>query len=168
MSTRRAHDPVEIARLRHAVLAQGLVGIYYANRGLFLDRYRYGFDDPRYEPYWDEVRRLGIPVFWEILGTPLPTAESYLREIDRLNRWADHYPDIRCVLTHGIAPNFCKATSPTRWGVCRYAHCSTCTRTLSCLLVKQIRRARVLEGTYLSLPSIHNFSRLGASIYLLP
>jgi len=112
MSTRRAHDPVEIARLRHAVLAQGLVGIYYANRGLFLDRYRYGFDDPRYEPYWDEVRRLGIPVFWEILGTPLPTAESYLREIDRLNRWADHYPDIRCVLTHGIAPEFLQGNIP--------------------------------------------------------
>ncbi len=107
-----AHKPTEIARLRRAILDQGLIGIYYANRGLFPDRYRYGLDDRRYDPYWDEVRRLGIPVFWEILGTPLPTPHNYLREIERLNHWTDRFPDIRCVLTHGIAPDFLQGTVP--------------------------------------------------------
>jgi predicted TIM-barrel fold metal-dependent hydrolase len=107
-----AHTPAEIDRLRDAVRNLGLRGVYYADRGLFMERYRHSFEDPRYDPYWETVRELGIPVFWEIQGVPLPTREAYLDAIDRLNRWADRYPDIPSVLTHGIAPDDLEGNVP--------------------------------------------------------
>jgi predicted TIM-barrel fold metal-dependent hydrolase len=107
-----AHEPAEIARLRKAVLDQGLVGIYYANRGFFPDHYTHTLDDVCYDPFWEEVRRLRLPVFWEILGVPTATPANYLREIDRLNRWADRHPGIPSVLTHGIDPAFLRGNVP--------------------------------------------------------
>lgn len=101
-----AHTQPEMDRLRHAVQELGLRGVYYATRGHFPDHYRHRFDDPQLDPYWETVRELGIPVFWEIQGIPLPSQEFYLAEIDRLNRWCDRYSDIPCVLTHGIAPEY--------------------------------------------------------------
>ena len=107
-----AHTPEESARLTRAVRELGLRGVYYATRGLLLDGYRRGFDDPAFDPYWQSVRSLGVPVFWEILGVPLPTREAYLREIDRLDRWCARYPDVPCVLTHGIAPDYLGVDTP--------------------------------------------------------
>ena len=99
-----AHTESELAELAHAVNDLGLRGLYYANRGLILDCYRHGFDDPRYAPLWELVRSLGVPVFWEIQGVPRHTPETFLAEVDRLNRWCDRYPDIQSVLTHGLSP----------------------------------------------------------------
>lgn len=107
-----ADTPAERERLTCAVRRLGLRGVYYANRGLLPDRYAHGFDDPRFAPYWETVRALGIPVFWEIQGVPLPTRDAYLGEIDRLNRWCDRYPDIPAVLTHGIAPDYLQGNPP--------------------------------------------------------
>lgn len=108
----QAHRREEVARLTHAVREFGLRGVYYANRGLFTERYRHGFDDPRFDPYWAMVQELGIPVFWEIQGVPLPTREAYLHEIERLNRWCDRYPSVPCVLTHGISPEYLRGNTP--------------------------------------------------------
>jgi predicted TIM-barrel fold metal-dependent hydrolase len=104
--------PEESERLRSAVRDLGLRGIYYANRGLIADGYRRGFDDPSFDPYWETVRSLGIPIFWEILGTPMPTTENHLRELDRLDRWLVRWWDIPCVLTHGFAPDYLAGTIP--------------------------------------------------------
>ena len=107
-----AHTPAEIDRLKDAVRNLGLRGVYFANRGFFTERYQHSFEDPKYDPYWETVHELGIPVFWEIQGVPLPTREAYLEAIDRLNRWADRYPDIPSVLTHGIAPDYLEGNIP--------------------------------------------------------
>jgi len=108
----QAHTQAEQDRLTHAIRELGLRGIYYANRGLFVERYARAFDDPSFDPYWETVRSLRIPVFWEIQGVPLPTPENYLREIDRLNRWCERWPDIPSALTHGIAPDYLQGTIP--------------------------------------------------------
>lgn len=107
-----AHTERERRELRRAIEDLGLRGLYYANRGLFLDRYAYGLDDPKYGPFWEDVAALGIPVFWEIIGTPMPTDETYLRELDRLNNWCARYPGIPCLLTHGIAPEHLAGNLP--------------------------------------------------------
>ena len=63
------------------------------------------FDDTLFDPFWEEVRGLSIPVFWEIVGIPDPANPDHLlREIERLNRWADRWPDIPGVWTHGFTP----------------------------------------------------------------
>jgi predicted TIM-barrel fold metal-dependent hydrolase len=101
-----AASDAEIARLRHAVTRLGLRGLYYANRALITSGYTRAFDDAAFDPLWDTVRELGIPVFWEIVGIPDPNNPQHLlREIDRLNRWASRWPTIPGVWTHGFAPD---------------------------------------------------------------
>lgn len=99
-----AGTEAECERLRHAIEDLGLSGVYYANRGLIASNYRYGLDDEVFDPYWETLRSLGVPVFWELQGVPYPTAPTYLEQVERLNRWCDRYPDIPCLLTHGVTP----------------------------------------------------------------
>jgi len=96
----------QIDKLRHAIRDLGLRGPYYANRALIMASYANLFDDPVFHPLWEEVRGLRIPVFWEIVGVPDPTdMEHLVREIERLNRWAERWPSIPGVWTHGFAPD---------------------------------------------------------------
>ena len=88
---------------------QSLVAI---ERGFIAGGYRHAIDDPALDPYWETVRSLGIPIFWEILGTPMPTPGNYLRELDRLDRWLQRYPDVPCVLTHGFSPDLLDGAIP--------------------------------------------------------
>ncbi len=99
----RADSLPEIDRVSYAVREQGLRGLYYANRALMMADYARMFDDPTFDPFWEEVRDLGIPVFWEIVGIPDPA--DMLPEIARLNRWALRWPNIPGVWTHGFAPD---------------------------------------------------------------
>jgi predicted TIM-barrel fold metal-dependent hydrolase len=89
----------EIEGLRRAVQELGMRGLYYANRALIMADYARMFDDGAFDPLWEEVRGLRIPVFWEIVGVG-----ELLGEIERLNRWARRWPDIPGVWTHGFAP----------------------------------------------------------------
>jgi predicted TIM-barrel fold metal-dependent hydrolase len=101
-----ADTDMEIARLRRAVQQQGMRGLYYANRALITAGYQRMFDDPAFDLFWETVRSLGIPVFWEVVGIPDPNNPDHLlREIQRLNRWAARWSEIRGVWTHGFAPD---------------------------------------------------------------
>ena len=52
-------------------------------------------------------------MFWEIVGIPDPNnQDDLLREIQRLNRWATRWPDIRGVWTHGFAPDLLERMPP--------------------------------------------------------
>ncbi len=95
----------ESERLTHAIRELGLRGIYYTNSELILDGHRHRFDDPVFDGYWETVQALGIPVFWAILGVPMPTDENYLEEIDRLDRWTRKWPGVPSLLTHGFSPS---------------------------------------------------------------
>lgn len=107
-----AATPQECDRLTHAIRDLGLRGVYFANRGFIAGGYRHAIDDAALDPYWETVRALGIPIFWEILGTPMPTTETYLRELKRLDGWLARYSDIPCVLTHGFSPDLLSGTIP--------------------------------------------------------
>jgi predicted TIM-barrel fold metal-dependent hydrolase len=103
----------EIARLRAAVTELGMRGLYYANRALITTGYRWMFDDPVFDPFWETVRDLRIPVFWEVVGVPDPNdPEHVLSEIARLNRWASRWPTIPGVWTHGFAPDLVARMPP--------------------------------------------------------
>jgi predicted TIM-barrel fold metal-dependent hydrolase len=101
-----AHTLKQIEKLRHTIRDLGLRGVYYANRALITASYAQMFDDPLFDPFWEEVRGLRIPVFWEIVGVPHPANQDHLlSEIERLNRWAERWPTIPGVWTHGFAPD---------------------------------------------------------------
>jgi predicted TIM-barrel fold metal-dependent hydrolase len=108
----RADSDAELRKLRRAIVDQGLKGLYYANRGFFFDAFRRNFDDPAFEPFWELVRELRIPVFWEFFAVPTVSDENHQRELARLNRWADRYPDIPSIYTHGIDPRYLLGAMP--------------------------------------------------------
>lgn len=100
-----AHRDEQIKKLRRAIRELGLKGLYYANRGLLTSGYQHMFDDPIFDPFWEEVESLGIPIFWEIAGVPNPNDQTLLlAEIERLNCWADRWRRIPGVWTHGFSP----------------------------------------------------------------
>jgi predicted TIM-barrel fold metal-dependent hydrolase len=107
-----ADDPAEIRSLCAAVRELGLRGLYYANRSFYFSGYDRYFDHPAYHVFWEAVRDLGIPVFWELAGVPVSNQENYVREIARLNTWAERYPDIPSILTHGISPAYLEGNIP--------------------------------------------------------
>ena len=127
-----AHTNAQIARLRRAVNELGLRGLYYANRALITTGYAQMFDDPIFDPFWEEVRGLGIPVFWEIVGIPDPNdPDDLLREIERLNRWAERWPRSTAFGRTASRPS-CWSGCPRRWRRCWAASNSwsrSCTRS---------------------------------------
>lgn len=109
----RADQPSELEDLREAARGQGLRGLYYANRGLLWDPRVRPFDAPCFEPLWDLVAELKLPVFWELFGIPAWTNDNFLIEIDRLVRWQARHPAIRSILTHGLyAPHVLAPPEP--------------------------------------------------------
>ena len=98
----KADTPEEMADLHRSVYERGLRGLYYETNAFFLTGYRDHFDDPRFAPFWDEVRRLGLVVFMDLRAVPLPTAANYLEQIRRLDRWLQRYPEVPTVLPVGF------------------------------------------------------------------
>jgi len=95
-----AYQDDQVATLKHAVEKLGMKGLYYTLAAFFRNGYAKYFDDPKYHPFWDEVRRLKIPVFWVFLAkTPLG---DFTHEMGCFRRWLERYPDIPSVLVHGM------------------------------------------------------------------
>ncbi len=90
-----------IAKLERAIKEQGLIGLQF----MPFHRPLYGlsakWDGPDFDPYWEAVRSLGIPVFFTIGGgRGLP---EYLEELRGLRRWMERYPEVPVVKTHGFS-----------------------------------------------------------------
>jgi predicted TIM-barrel fold metal-dependent hydrolase len=104
----RADEDGQIDELRRGVQDLGLKALYYATPRFFEVDYRRHIDDARYNAFWDEVRALGIPVFWDITGSPEPELrgsspfERYMAQMRRFAAWLENAPDIQCVLVHGV------------------------------------------------------------------
>ncbi len=104
----RADSPEEIKKLRKGVIEQGLKALYYANERFFETGFSINFDDERFNGFWSEVRDLGLPVFWDITaiyekGEYISSAyERFMKQMLRLEGWHKRFPEIPCILVHGI------------------------------------------------------------------
>jgi predicted TIM-barrel fold metal-dependent hydrolase len=92
----------EILELRRAVKDLGLRALHFQVESFFVYDYRDNLDDAKFNPFWEEVERLGIPVLWNIRPTSGPRRESYVDQIRRLGVWARRWPRIPSVFTHGV------------------------------------------------------------------
>jgi predicted TIM-barrel fold metal-dependent hydrolase len=101
-----ADQEKEIRRLRAAIEDLGLSGLYFHTELFFMDDWRDTILSPKLDPLWQEVRRLGIPIFWDTWNSRQNSAEDYLAEAERLARWAARYPEIISVFTHGLTVEF--------------------------------------------------------------
>ncbi len=92
----------ERARLEHAVKTLGLKGLYFEVEALAFTDWSNQLDDVIFEPLWETVRRLEVPVFWYLYTSHRDLFPNYLDQVRRLDRWAQMHPDIPSVYTHGI------------------------------------------------------------------
>ena len=98
-----ASDPQHaVESVRRAVEDQGLVGLQFLPPQLDLYNIDGPWDGEEFQPFWDGVAELGIPVFFSLKPRRDPSEESYSRELETLARWTGRYPDVRVVMTHGI------------------------------------------------------------------
>lgn len=99
-----ANTPDELESLERAVLVQGCKGLYFSVELFAFDGYVDHIDDTKFEPLWDMVRKLEIPLFWYLDPRKQDRVASFMSCIAEANRWAEAHPDIPAVLTHGPVP----------------------------------------------------------------
>ena len=92
----------QAARLEHAIEVLGLRGLYFEVEALAFTGWVQQLDDAKFEPLWETVRRLGVPVFWYLYTSRRDRFACYMDQVRRLDRWAKAHPDIPSVYTHGI------------------------------------------------------------------
>ena len=97
----RIDQPGQIRALDRAIDELGLRGLSFQTGNIQGLGRTEPLDDPGFFPFWDRVREMGIPVFWNIT-TREPGREAYLAEHAAFGRWLERYPEITSVYTHGI------------------------------------------------------------------
>jgi len=97
-----AYKKREQERLRYAIEELGLKGLYFYVEGYYVTNFRENFMDEKYADFWGMVRFLQIPVFWSLYTSRINQIEDFREQCKRLSRFAEEYPDIRSVITHGI------------------------------------------------------------------
>jgi predicted TIM-barrel fold metal-dependent hydrolase len=99
----RANEPEQIDAMRRAVLELGLTALYFECNGYGKSDYQNHLDDAKYNPFWEEVQSLDIPVLWDIRVAVRRTSHpAYMEEVMRLRKLIKRFPKIRHVLTHGV------------------------------------------------------------------
>lgn len=97
----RVDDAEQFHALDMAIHDLGLHALWFNTGSLGMHRRDETIDDPAFRMFWARVAEMGIPVFWNVTsGTPGP--EAYLAELAAFGRWLERYPEIPCVLTHGL------------------------------------------------------------------
>ncbi len=91
-----------IAKIDKAVNKGGLSGIQFLPAQMNHYNLNDSWDSPEFQPFWDGIADLKIPVFFTLKERADPKQDSYLNEVKTLLRWMERYPDMTVVLTHGI------------------------------------------------------------------
>jgi predicted TIM-barrel fold metal-dependent hydrolase len=95
-----AYQDTEIARLKDQIGRLKMRGLYFTTTGLFRSGYKPMHSDKAFDPFWEEVERLNIPVSWvQSSKSPVGTYEDELRHLEII---IGKFPKIRHVLVHGI------------------------------------------------------------------
>jgi predicted TIM-barrel fold metal-dependent hydrolase len=87
--------------LDRAINEQGLHALWFQSSNLRQHGRQEPVDDPVFEPFWDHVRDIGIPVFW-LVTSVTPGRDSYMVELAAFRRWVEKYPEIPVLFTHGL------------------------------------------------------------------
>ena len=94
----------QIARIERAVLEHGFKGLYFSVEPFSVTQAAAPLDEARFDPLWKRIRELEIPLFWYIDDRAADRAAKFLERVEELHRWAEKYPEITSVITHGLVP----------------------------------------------------------------
>jgi predicted TIM-barrel fold metal-dependent hydrolase len=99
-----SYRPEQIARIERAVLEHGFKGLYFSVEPFSVRQAAAPLDEACFDPLWKRIRELEIPLFWYIDDRAADRAASFLERVEELHRWAEKYPEITSVITHGLVP----------------------------------------------------------------
>jgi predicted TIM-barrel fold metal-dependent hydrolase len=88
----------QLDELRRCVRDLGLRGLYYEIEHFKIVGSDLTVDDPRFNPLWEEVSRLGIPLVWDISRQIDPAI--HLKHLTRTRRVIERFPKMVNILTH--------------------------------------------------------------------
>ncbi len=108
----RGGEPDQLDRLRRQVQELGASALYFSTGGFFHNDFSTGVNHESLKPLWNLVGDLGIPIHWSPCAMKIPIDDDYVRELRELNEWADNYPEITSVLTHGLSNIFLEKHKP--------------------------------------------------------
>jgi predicted TIM-barrel fold metal-dependent hydrolase len=101
-----AHTDAQMAELHRCAEELGHRGLFYQVSGFWETGYRAHIDDATYAPFWDEVARLGLVVFWHLGGVAMPSAEADAEEMGRVLRVMARHPQMPAVLVQALPPGY--------------------------------------------------------------
>ena len=97
-----------ISKVQTAIKDQGLAGLQFLPDQLPLYGQSIDWDGSGFRPFWDAVASLGVPMFFTPSYGALASdeggaPEGFLAQLRSIRGWMDRYPDVKVVLTHGLA-----------------------------------------------------------------
>jgi predicted TIM-barrel fold metal-dependent hydrolase len=101
-----AHTDEELAELDRCATTLGFRGLWYEVGGFWENGYREAVDDPKYDPFWEAVERLGLTVYWDPSPSAHPSATEYTTELGRMVRVLERHPSIPVVLVQAFPINY--------------------------------------------------------------
>ena len=111
-------SPTSSIRLRRQVEEQGASALYFSTGGFLHNDFSTGVNHDSLKPLWDLVADLGIPIHWSPCAPCWsPSTRTTSASCVELNEWADTYPQIPSVLTHGLSNIFLEKLSPDRYRI---------------------------------------------------
>lgn len=93
----------QLARARDRLMLRGL---YYGLEAFARYGFQAHFDDARYDVFWGEVERSGLPVFFEAPAIPDYDAASYTANMRRLDGLLGRFKRLRILLVMGPPVGF--------------------------------------------------------------
>jgi predicted TIM-barrel fold metal-dependent hydrolase len=99
-----AHTDEQIAELHRCVDSLGLKALFFHVNGFWEQGYRDRLDDTKYDPFWEEVQRLRLPVMWDPSSVPNESAADYTEQLERIYRVNERYPGIPGVIVQALPP----------------------------------------------------------------
>ncbi|MCL4465239.1 MAG: amidohydrolase [Chloroflexi bacterium] len=102
VSEAEAHTDRQLSELSRCVTDLGLRGVFYQVGGFWQGGYRDREDDRKYDPFWAEVRRLGLVVFWDPSFGAEPTAADYTLHLERMLNILERHPGIPSCIAQAL------------------------------------------------------------------
>ncbi|HEY7034979.1 MAG TPA: amidohydrolase family protein [Thermomicrobiales bacterium] len=96
----------QCATLDRALDEQGHRGLFFKMDDFFMHDFAEDPFGPEYRPFWDHVASRQIPVYWQVIGVPVPSLENTVRVWQGFVGWLAAYAEVPVVLVGGLPWEF--------------------------------------------------------------
>ena len=99
-----ADNPKRLEYLERGICEYGNKGLYFSVEPFSVLQQDVTLNDPKFDPLWNLVQKLEIPIFWFLDDRTIDRVAMFMRRVAELDEWAQRHPDIQSVITHGLVP----------------------------------------------------------------